>query len=1322
MHKNLVIIPVLVLALAPAQLRAQSGENYEWTGNVDDDWRNPGNWTGGTDFPRAGDNATIGGGASVTVSHTSSAFEINNLDLNGTIRSSGDTKFQGAITLRGDSAFEFSGGSVSFGGAISGPTFNLQLSYGAAKPQFSGSISTSNLMITTTGADAWLCPTVIAPQGSLIISSESDVTLDNSNFIDVDRLLLRGGSAGSANYTLSYNQGSATPNSIRKLASDASGDITVKSSVAVTIGSISTIGAASATVDGINSVLVSIESGGGIGQDAAAPIRSVQSTLIANNGRGDITLTSASNRFSFLTLVGDDVRITESTSLMIGSIRANNLLLNAGGTVGQAIGVAIKGASGDNPCNLQLEGAGSFFSPGNNNRVNIIAANITGFLYYRGLGALTVGTLNLANADTPVTGINTGGNLYLRDTEVSLEKGMRIGGNLSINGGRLNAGSQTIEIAGNMAVSAASAFNAGTGTVRFIQPDSVLETNGSAFNNLEVVNSNLDIQNSDFTATGTVRIASSSSPARLRFVRGDYRAEIANLILEGASDPLVDFTNWNFNVSSSLDNEDGKIRLTGEQATQAFAYDSANKENMGLVSYYNGVGVGTTRHGDFWNLEIDAAGQTISFGSDIDIHGYSDPNSNKTLSTAVSESNLVGLQLRAGAFLRPANHTIRLRGSYIREDTALIDGDLRLILLGDYPAYIGGNNEFLEFICEDASVQGKIIYFQSDKTTMVAAHADARFAIRGSNAYPPGEQLNLNSPVFPSPRSYVYVVSSQPDNPIHHYWTFNRTSLSKLELEFVYLLHSEASPNPQVRPANVTFQDCPNWLFPPYILLSWTKDIGDSATAVHNGRIDKILVDAGVALNMEFEGFEVEVEGYKVRGFRAHETNTEQFYINLEEQSYLDTSATPRWKIIRNNSLKDSSNGFELRLYDGGVDSSKAKAYETPYDDAAPIIGYTLAIADKRQIFVHFSEPVVRSDSSTITSDDFSTAVGGGVSSLKRVSSEMHSGMRELVLTTATNITAKNILDGVVISATVGLEDIRSSRSAHDFDSDDSADGADTLVKSAHRVSDLGLGVAGNGLMEPISARGDIIPVGGSGAGVVTSFAWNGFLPADDFSIVAHRYTGILEVPRLIYSNSATAKLKNGKLWLPEFGENASLDRNFSGLVPRPHTQTLTKREVSSNNDNYTYQFRAPDEMLESGRDLEFVFYFANSELYCAQVLDDTASNWYRQVLPWAIRIRDVAAQAGNVSILNNILNPNNNDSTSMYYELRSGGVVTIHVFDLSGNIVAVLQRGFQNAGKYSVSWNGRNGAGNPVARGIYFVRLVGPNKMDQIRKVLVVK
>jgi len=60
-------------------------------------------------------------------------------------------------------------------------------------------------------------------------------------------------------------------------------------------------------------------------------------------------------------------------------------------------------------------------------------------------------------------------------------------------------------------------------------------------------------------------------------------------------------------------------------------------------------------------------------------------------------------------------------------------------------------------------------------------------------------------------------------------------------------------------------------------------------------------------------------------------------------------------------------------------------------------------------------------------------------------------------------------------------------------------------------------------------------------------------------------------------------------------------------------------------------------------------------------------------------------------------------------------------VFDLSGSIINVLVRGNQAAGTYTTSWDGKNRGGRPVARGIYFVRVVGPD-FDEIRKVLVVR
>ncbi|MDR1178471.1 MAG: T9SS type A sorting domain-containing protein, partial [Spirochaetaceae bacterium] len=74
-------------------------------------------------------------------------------------------------------------------------------------------------------------------------------------------------------------------------------------------------------------------------------------------------------------------------------------------------------------------------------------------------------------------------------------------------------------------------------------------------------------------------------------------------------------------------------------------------------------------------------------------------------------------------------------------------------------------------------------------------------------------------------------------------------------------------------------------------------------------------------------------------------------------------------------------------------------------------------------------------------------------------------------------------------------------------------------------------------------------------------------------------------------------------------------------------------------------------------------------------------------------------------------------------YNLSRGGRVTIQVFTLDGNLVKVLQRGNQSSSSeaYTVEWNGRNEGGNIVARGMYFIRIVGPD-IDEIRKVMVIR
>ena len=87
----------------------------------------------------------------------------------------------------------------------------------------------------------------------------------------------------------------------------------------------------------------------------------------------------------------------------------------------------------------------------------------------------------------------------------------------------------------------------------------------------------------------------------------------------------------------------------------------------------------------------------------------------------------------------------------------------------------------------------------------------------------------------------------------------------------------------------------------------------------------------------------------------------------------------------------------------------------------------------------------------------------------------------------------------------------------------------------------------------------------------------------------------------------------------------------------------------------------------------------------------------------------------------NNVINPLRGETAKVTYSIPQTGMVTINVFDLKGDIVDVLYRGQRTAGEYSTSWDGRNRGNRVVARGVYFIKIVGPG-ISEIRKVLVVK
>jgi flagellar hook assembly protein FlgD len=137
---------------------------------------------------------------------------------------------------------------------------------------------------------------------------------------------------------------------------------------------------------------------------------------------------------------------------------------------------------------------------------------------------------------------------------------------------------------------------------------------------------------------------------------------------------------------------------------------------------------------------------------------------------------------------------------------------------------------------------------------------------------------------------------------------------------------------------------------------------------------------------------------------------------------------------------------------------------------------------------------------------------------------------------------------------------------------------------------------------------------------------------------------------------------------------------------------------------------------MESGNTIEFIFMLKG--LPCVRLEDSSDIRSYE---PFSFQVQDIRKQKGGVTILNNIINPLDGDEAVLIYELPDAGIVTAQIFALNGSMVRILHRGRQAAGTYQYLWDGRNNSGQVVARGVYFIRVVGP-EMDEIRKVLVVK
>ncbi len=212
-----------------------------------------------------------------------------------------------------------------------------------------------------------------------------------------------------------------------------------------------------------------------------------------------------------------------------------------------------------------------------------------------------------------------------------------------------------------------------------------------------------------------------------------------------------------------------------------------------------------------------------------------------------------------------------------------------------------------------------------------------------------------------------------------------------------------------------------------------------------------------------------------------------------------------------------------------------------------------------------------------------------------------------------------------------------------------------------------------------------------------------------------------------------------GGLWLPD------INRDFNpryALVPSKTKNpaagflgfysAVHKTPASSFNPLFNFDILKTEGLFSSGGKVDFLLRLdgkpgVDPNLFAARLdappgIDLAAAEWWTMIRPFSFDIQDVRLQRGGVTILNNVINSNNREVTYIRYHLVRAGRVTIQVFTLDGTLVKSLRRNERReAGEWTDAWDGTNNGGRAVARGMYFVRVVGPD-IDEIRKVMVVK
>ena len=222
----------------------------------------------------------------------------------------------------------------------------------------------------------------------------------------------------------------------------------------------------------------------------------------------------------------------------------------------------------------------------------------------------------------------------------------------------------------------------------------------------------------------------------------------------------------------------------------------------------------------------------------------------------------------------------------------------------------------------------------------------------------------------------------------------------------------------------------------------------------------------------------------------------------------------------------------------------------------------------------------------------------------------------------------------------------------------------------------------------------------------------------------------------------------NTRLWFSNFVKYFPVNNSItSNNYTTDNLLDNGKIETSiSGNDNQSFTYVIPNDKEDSksvnwhdGDEFEFLFKVLDSNnevimvdgnvdgdtddevdhpLFALRLKDE---NDITSIDLWSLHVVELLRQKGGATILNNVINSLNNEETAIEIQVPQTGFLTVQVLTLDGNVVKVLQKGRVEEGTYYYKWNGTNNSGAAVARGMYFIRVVGP-KIDETRKVMVIK